>query len=255
MSALTRFTARRVMSRIRGGSSSPVVVETEAGTFLAKLRGAGHGAAALLAEVLVAELAERLGLPVPERALIELEADVESDDRNDELADLLGMSVGTNLGLRWLEGAKEPRAADLSRLDDDFVARVLWLDGLVMNPDRTASNPNILFWNGQPWLIDHGAALVFQHDWDSVTEDSPREPMDYAEHVFGDRLSSMAARDERLAARLGREALAAAVDVIPDELIAASDPRESAQQVRARFHAFLWKRLKAPRPWLTWSAS
>mgnify|MGYP003694533379 CR=1 FL=1 len=51
---------------------------------------------------------------------------------------------------------------------------VLWLDALVMNPDRTPDNPNVLVAEGRSWLIDHGAALPFQYSWGTVTEDSPR---------------------------------------------------------------------------------
>jgi hypothetical protein len=246
---LQHFAATRVRSRIQNASSSPLIVETERGKFVAKLRGAGQGVPALVAEIVVAEIAERLGLPVPERTLIELGGEIESDDRNDELADLLRNSVGTNLGLRWMEGAKQPRESELSRIDDEFAARVLWLDGLVMNPDRTRANPNILLWKGQPWLIDHGAALPFQHDWGALTEDSPREPVDYASHVFGERVALIEQLDERLAETLGREQLSAAVEEIPEALLSDANPGESPARARARYQAFLWKRLKAPRLW------
>ena len=85
---LPHLHARHVLRRIRqGASSSPVVVETPGGNFVLKLRGAGHGTLALVAELVVGALADRLGLPVPERALVELDADFQSDDHNDELAD------------------------------------------------------------------------------------------------------------------------------------------------------------------------
>ena len=67
---MNRFEARRVLARVRHGSSLPVVAETEGGKFLVKLRGAGHGLTALIAEIIVGVLAEALGLPVPERALV-----------------------------------------------------------------------------------------------------------------------------------------------------------------------------------------
>jgi hypothetical protein len=243
---LHSLTALRVKKRLRGGSSAPVVVETSSGLFVMKLRGAGEGVLALVAELIVAEVAERLGLPVPERALIELSREVPSDDKNDELADTLGRSVGTNLGLRFLEGAREARKEELAALDDDFVGRVLWLDGLVMNPDRTRSNPNILLWKGRPWLIDHGAALSIHHDWSALTEDSPREPTDYTRHVFSERLAALAPVDAAAAASVTRENLEQALGVVPSELLSA-DPREAAR-LRAQYHAFLWKRLKPPRP-------
>lgn len=248
--SLARFSARRVRQRIRRGSSLPVVVETEAGLFLTKLRGSGQGVPALIAEILVAELAESLGLPVPERVLVDLPAAVPSDDRNDELAQLLDASTGTNLGFRWLEGARDPRPEDLARLDDDFAARVLWLDGLTMNPDRTVQNPNILLWKRQPWLIDHGAALTFHHDWSRVTEGSPRERTTFGHHVFEDRGRLLERYDPLLAKRLDRASIEAAAAMVPDELLTEAQRRTSAARTRAAYTAFLWKRAKTPRPFL-----
>jgi hypothetical protein len=53
--------ARRVLAADRRGSSWPVRVETEAGVFFTKLRGAGHGLPALVADIIVAGLAQALG--------------------------------------------------------------------------------------------------------------------------------------------------------------------------------------------------
>src|SRR5690349_4299148 len=76
--------ARRILSADKRGSSWPVLVETEAGLQFTKLHGAAQGPGALVAEVIVAELAEALGLRVPERSLVRLDAGVESVDKNDE---------------------------------------------------------------------------------------------------------------------------------------------------------------------------
>jgi hypothetical protein len=248
--SLPRFETTHVLGRLsRGGSSSPVVVETPGGRFVAKLRGAGGGVPALIAELVVAEVAERLGLPVPERALIDLDAEFQSDDRNDELADLLARSVGLNVGFRWLEGARSPRPEEFARFDEDFVARVLWLDGLTLNPDRTLANPNILVWHRQPWLIDHGAALAFHYDWRQVTEASPREPLIYAGHVFAERTGLLPRVDALLAKGFDPHALAALLRAVPDELLASATP-ETPMRARAAYEAFLWKRLKPPRPFV-----
>jgi hypothetical protein len=244
------FVVRRVLLRLKSGSSSPVVVETDAGRFVAKLRGAAQGPSALVAEVVVAALAERLGLPVPERVLVELEAGVATDDRNDELADLLAASVGQNLGFRWLAGASTPSAAELERIDHEFALRVLWLDGLVLNPDRTPSNPNVLMCRGQPWLIDHGAALTFQHDWAHVSEDSPRAGVDHSLHLFGARQALLPRYDEGLARGLTREVLAEVLAEVPDSFLAERPAEWSPARARAAYVAFLWKRLRAPRPFV-----
>src|SRR5690606_17721188 len=101
---LRTLTAVCVRARL-GGSSSPVLVETNQGLFVVKLRGAGQGIRALIAEIIVAGLAVRLGLPVPECVLIDLSPGVPSHDHNDELKDLLERSAGMNLGFRFLDGA------------------------------------------------------------------------------------------------------------------------------------------------------
>ena len=116
---LPRYDALRIVRAVRHGSSSPVVVETAAGLFLVKLRGAAQGLPPLIAEIIVAELAGALVLPVPERALVTLDDTVPSDDKNDELADLLGRSRGTNLGFRVLDGASDLRADQLHLVDAD----------------------------------------------------------------------------------------------------------------------------------------
>ena len=227
-----------------------MLVETEAGLFVAKLRGAAQGVPALIAEIIVAEIAVSLGLPVAERSLLHLARDTPSLDKNDELAQLLGFSVGVNLGLRYLEGAVPPRPKQLAELDDDFVARVLWLDGLTQNPDRTARNPNLLFWHGRPWLIDHGAALTFQYTWSHLTEQSPREPTDFSTHVFDTKRALLPRYDAEFAARIGSTSLTRALEAVPDaffeEAVAGATPEYS----RRLYHAFLWKRLRAPRPFI-----
>ncbi len=240
----------RVLSRIRNASTSPLLVETPVGCFVVKLRGAAQGPLALVAEVVVADLAERLGLPVPERVMLDLAADVETDDANDELADLLAASVGQNVGFRWLDDAHVASASEAQHVDDEFALRVLWLDALVMNPDRTRNNPNVLISRGQPWLIDHGAALTFQYDWARVNEGSPRAPTDHALHLFGTRAHLLGHFDAALAALLSREVLAQVLAGVPDSLLDRGPAEWTPNRARAAYVAFLWKRLRAPRPFV-----
>ena len=70
------YAARRVLRSDRAGSSWPVLVETDAGIFYTKLRGAAQAPASLVAEIVVGGLADALELPVPARVLIEIRSDV-----------------------------------------------------------------------------------------------------------------------------------------------------------------------------------
>src|SRR3954454_2704448 len=122
--------ARHISSSRKRGSSWPVVVDADEGRFLVKLRGAAQGTAALVAEVVVAELADALALGVPRRALVALDEDVTCDDRDGELAGLLAASRGLNLGFRFLEGAREIRPEEVEKAPDALACPVLWLDAL-----------------------------------------------------------------------------------------------------------------------------
>jgi hypothetical protein len=245
---LPRLHAVRVTQAYRRGSSLPVAVQTEAGVYVTKLRGAGHGPLALVAEVIVGELATALGLPVPARALIELPGDVPSLDKNDELRDLLTRSAGENVGLYLVDGARDPRPDELATIDADFARRVLWLDAWVMNLDRSPANPNLLVAGRNLWLIDHGSALPFQHDWASVDEDEPRSArFAFERHLFHAEEHRLHAVDAELASTISRTVLQAAVDCVPDSLLEAAYPGEDPLRLRSSYSAFLWKRLKAPR--------
>jgi hypothetical protein len=251
---LPPIAAIRILRRDRRGSSSPVVVDTDQGLYFVKLRGAAQGVATLVAEVVVAAVADRLGLPVPARRVVTLSSPVPTNDRNDELADLLLASAGENLGFQFLEKARPVHPSDLERVSADFASQVRWLDWLVANPDRSRDNPNILADGPRFWLIDHGAALPFQHDWSSVTEDSPRRTPSPLPHLFDGLATRVDVWDPILTALLPREVIMAAVDQVPDSfltpLLPAGGPSDMLARRRAAYVAYLWKRLQGPRPWI-----
>ena len=247
--------ATRILEGHRRGSSRPVVVsiDGESTPRFVKLRGAAQGTGALVAEVIVAELAEAIGLHVPARSVVELSAGIDGDI-DDELADLLASSVGENLGFTLLAPARDLRADEAQELNVDLKAMILWLDRLTTNPDRTAYNPNLMWARDRLWLIDHGAALGVQYDWANVTEEAPRRPWLFHDlHLFEKEMSAelLAGWDEILATRITRDVIDAAIAAVPDSFLApmVSAPAEIPRR-RAAYAAFLWKRLKAPRPFL-----
>jgi len=218
--------------------------------FHTKLRGAAQAPAALVSEIIVGGLADAIGLSVPARALIDIAPDLPTDDRNDELAQLLAASAGRNLGFQLLPDVTDFRPEDAARVAPDLGAAILWLDGLVLNPDRTPANPNLLWSHGKLWLIDHGACLGFQHDWPAVTDSTPRVPGAFLDrHVLRAHRPWLGEVDESLAALLPRDTLEAVVSAVPAEFLPAEAGSERTRR-RAQYAAFLWKRLKAPRPFL-----
>jgi hypothetical protein len=235
-----------------------VLVQTDDGVRFTKLRGAAQGTGALVAEVIVAVLAESLGLRVPERSLIRFGPDVASDDQNDELADLLRASAGINLGFAFLDDARTfAPATDVAIVRQTEADAILWLDGLVANPDRTARNPNLLWRNDALWLIDHGAALSFQYALPTVEVDVARRPYLLREpHLLRDRVSDQPSVDTELASRLSLAVIERAVGEVPDEFLAPLLARdattvETLAQRRTAYVDYLSRRLESPRPFLT----
>lgn len=253
--SLPVYPATRYVVPLREGGSLPALLDTEGGgLFVAKFRGAGQGARALVAEILVGELARRLGLPVPELALVALDAAFGRTERDPEIQDLLRASHGLNVGLRYLERAFnfDPVAAA------DFVgpalaADVVWLDAFVTNIDRTPRNPNLLVWERRLWLIDHGAALYFHHDWEGLDEARVRTPFaPIKDHVLLPLAGDLEAADARLAPRLTPEVLAEVVALVPDALLmdapeGRTPPFASAAAGRAAYLDYFARRLEAPR--------
>jgi hypothetical protein len=228
-----------------------VTVETDAGIFYTKLRGAAQGPTSLVAEIVVGALADALGLSVPARVLIDIPPGTPVDDPHQELGQLLRASIGRNLGFQLLPNAQSFRPGDEPRVDHELASTIVWLDGLVQNPDRTVKNPNLLWSHNQLWLVDHGAALGFQHDWPAVTEASPRSGRwSITDHVLRSRATHVAAMDGSLATRVHREAIEWALDGVPDDFLV-EDGGEALRRRRAAYVAFLWKRLRSPRPFVS----
>jgi HipA-like protein len=162
---LRQVTATRYVTPLREGGSLPGVVEADdEGTYVVKFRGAGQGPKALVAETIAGELARRLGLPVPDLVVAELDPVVARAEPDQEVQELIKASAGANLGMDFLPGALgyEPAAHPV---EPDLAGRILAFDAFVENVDRSWRNPNMLIWHRDLWLIDHGASLYFHHDW------------------------------------------------------------------------------------------
>ena len=84
----------RYVTPLREGGSLPAIVEADDdGLYVLKFRGAGHGARALIAELVSGEIARALGLPVPEIVFAELDADLARTEPDPEIYALISKAV------------------------------------------------------------------------------------------------------------------------------------------------------------------
>lgn len=243
---MRRVVASRFVTPLREGGSLPAIFEADdCGLYVVKFRSAGQGPKALVAEVIGAELARAAGLRAPELVAIEVDPALGRNEPDGEIRDLLKASAGLNLGLDYLPGSItfDPVVGPTPSADE--ASAVVWFDAFVTNVDRTPRNANLLSWHRQLWLIDHGAALYFQHAWDG-REDKARLAFPLIkDHVLLPWATRLAATTERLVPRLSGGAIAAAVAKVPDEFLA-GDPRfASPTEARAAYAGHLERRLAA----------
>ena len=245
--ALPRVLARRFVLPLREGGSMPALVDgDDGGMWVVKLRGAAQGPRVLVAEVICGELARAIGLPMPTLSVVELDGALGRTESDAEVRDLLLASAGSNLGMAFLPAAVGFDPAARCPLAPGLAARIVAFDILISNVDRTVRNPNLVWSQDQLWLIDHGAALYWHHAaaWDAGGSASAAAPLPrLADHVLWPDADQLGAAGAAVAAAATDDALAAAIDAVPEAWIAASWPEDD---VAARRTAYLG-RLRARR--------
>lgn len=240
-------TATRYVTPLREGGSLPALVEADDdGLYVLKFRGAGQGRKALVAELIAGEMARAAGLPVPEILYIELDAELARTEPDPEIQDLMRASAGLNLALDYLPGAV---AFDplVHRPDARLASAIVWFDALVSNVDRTARNTNLLMWHRQPWLIDHGAALIFHHQWELALARARLPFAPVRDHVLLAAAGAIAEVDAALAGRLSASVIEAIVDLVPDDWLEDSPRFAGKADQRAAYRQYFEARLQAPR--------
>ena len=241
----------RYVTPLREGGSLPGIVEgDDLGTYVCKFRGAGQGLRVLVAEVVVGELARRIGLRTPRLVALDLDPEIARYEADEEVQDLLNASAGLNLGVDFLPSAfgYDSHASAAPGVG----AKVLWLDAFTANVDRSWRNPNLLVWHGEVWVIDHGAALYFHHAWGGGVTDPQRfadQPWSPEDHVFLSHVGELADVDAALRGRLDEGVFAEILAEVPDEWLEPVPGAETADAVRTAYVAFLTARLGA-RQWL-----
>lgn len=210
--------ATRYVIPLREGGSLPAIVEADDDfLYVLKFRGAGQGIKALIAELIGGEIARFLGFNVPEIVFIDLNEGFGRTEPDEEIQDLLKASTGQNLGLHYLSSAftYDPQ---VHTVVPDLASKIVWLDAYLTNVDRTARNTNMLMWNKNLWLIDHGAALYFHHSWENYKEQATKPFMQIKDHVLLRQASDLEGANAQFVAQIKEEnIIQKVVALIPQE--------------------------------------
>lgn len=232
----------RYVTPLREGGSLPAIVEAEDGfLYVLKFRGAGQGIKALIAELLGGEIARVLGLKVPEIVFAKVDPAFGRTEPDEEIQDLLKASEGLNLALHYLSGAItfDP---NVTKVDPVLASQIVWLDGMLMNVDRTPRNTNMLMWHKELWLIDHGASLYFHHNWSNWVEQSKKPFVQIKDHVLLPWATELNAVDENFRSILSRDQIQSVVSMIPADWLIFEGATETAEN-RQVYEQFLMNRI------------
>jgi hypothetical protein len=251
--------ATRYVTPLREGGSLPAIVEADdLGLYVLKFRGAGQGTLALVAELIAGEIGRALGLQVPELVLVEVDAALGRNEEDPEIRELLKASVGLNLGMDYLPGSltfdpaaalRAGKAADQGKdaVEADLASSTVWFDAFVTNVDRTPRNPNLLCWHQALYLIDHGAALYFHHNWpkgEEAMETAARSRFPAVrDHVLLPWASRLEEADRRLRPRLDAALFTRIVEQIPEDWLSPDPGASPPPDRRAGYVEFLNRRL------------
>ncbi|MBQ0987965.1 hypothetical protein KBZ10_26290 [Streptomyces sp. F63] len=237
---LRDVTAIRYVTPLREGGSLPGLVEgDDRGLWVVKFAGAAQGRKTLVAEAICAELGRRLGLRIPEPAVVRLDPVLGLGEPDPEVQHLL-RAGGPDLGVRFLSGALgfDPLGWEMTPAD---AGRVVWFDALVGNVDRSWRNPNLLVWQGEPWLIDHGAAMIWHHHWPSAGKAAAR-PYDASDHVLARFRPDVRRAAAELAPRVTAELLAEVTARVPDVWLDGEPGFDGPEPLRRAYAEILLRR-------------
>jgi hypothetical protein len=234
----------RYVTPLREGGSLPAIAEgNDNFLYVLKFRGAGQGIKALVAELIGGEVARLLGFKVPEIVLANVDEAFGRTEADEEIQDLLRFSEGLNLGLHYLSGAITFDPA-VTTVDAAMASKIVWMDSFLTNVDRTARNTNMLVWQKELWLIDHGAALYFHHSWDDWAAAAVKPFTLIKDHVLLPMAADLDRADRECKAALTNEKLESIIATIPDEWLTHYGEDQHPDAIRSVYLRFLTTRLE-----------
>ena len=243
MQTLRTVEVSRYVTPLREGGSLPAIVEADDEfLYVLKFRGAGQGIKALIAELIGGEMARRLGLKVPELVLAMVDPAFGRTEPDEEIQDLLKASEGLNLALHYLSGAITYDPV-VNKIDEDLASRIVWLDIMLTNVDRTFRNTNMLMWHKELWLIDHGACLYFHHSPDNWEEQATRTFTQVKDHVLLPKAARLKEVNGKMISLVTGELIREIISLIPAEWLLTAYGNE--EEGRKLYVSFLSKRFAA----------
>ena len=117
------------------------------------------------------------------------------------------------------------------------------MDSIISNIDRTAKNTNLLNWNKELWLIDHGASFYFHHNWDTWQDHLTRTFPLVKTHVLLNQANDLTKAAEDIKQQLTKDKLEDIVSNIPEDWLIDDSVSISTDEMRQAYIEFINTRL------------
>ena len=128
-------------------------------------------------------------------------------------------------------------------IDPELATKIVWLDALLTNIDRTVRNTNLLMWHKELWLIDHGSSLYFHYSWTNWRKHALSPFTEVKNHVLLSRASQLTEVDAELKTRLTPEKIKEIVALIPEDWLNWNDLDITNKEIRETYVRFLTERV------------
>jgi len=217
--------AAKIDNVIKRGSSVPIIASDENGNeFFVKVKAAGDGLTALIADWIATSIGHKLGLPMLKPEIILLDETTQINYPHEEVSDLIRRSYGANLAYKYFPDAQIYHTAsphpDFNRETKDLI---FLYDSFFVNIDRTKENPNIFNSKNNIYAVDFGACFLIKEIFDNIPyclnpeiQKLLKRNIFYDENVKADGLL-------KKMNTLNSEDISGIVNSFPDEWIAGSD--------------------------------
>ncbi|WP_034062111.1 HipA family kinase [Lacinutrix jangbogonensis] len=229
----------KYITPLREGGSLPAIVKaSDDFLYVLKFRGAGQGKKALIAEFIGGELARAIGLKVPELVFMNLDDSFSKTEPDEEIQDLLKFSVGLNLGLHYLSSSItfDPLVSIADALTS---SKIVLLDSIISNIDRTAKNTNLLNWNNELWIIDNGASFYFHHNWHTWRNHLTRTFPLIKDHVLLKRATQLNEASQEIINTLSKNTIEGIISKIPEDWLLSESDSITPSEMREAYIEYI----------------
>ena len=154
-------------NEIRLGSSLPLIVGGDDGNrYVVKLNGSGDGVIANAIDWLSIKLGRILHIPVLDPEFLEISSSFINKDQDPETIELIEKSVGLNFGTRFKDKTSIYCENSEWNFNEKLKNDIFLYDLFLLNIDRTAKNPNIIYRNHKLWCLDFSSSIIMRSSID-----------------------------------------------------------------------------------------